>query len=158
MPAAPDGLAALSEESWSTDEGQRNTAMVSYLGGYWSTCKFPNTRFGCGSYEVFVKVRVKPVAGVDLNWKKVGISYRAPWETYERTAVGSYFTTHANGDEEWHVPVSQSLSPAPFVFDVWYQDGGGHTYVDDNQGELHVINAGQPTSVIRSAGRVASNR
>jgi hypothetical protein len=151
-----EGIAALADESWSTDEGQRNTAMVSYLGGYWTKCTFPNTRFGCGAYETFVKVRVKPVAGVDLNWKKVGISYRAPWETYERTAVGYYYTTYGNGDEEWHVPVNQSLSPSPFLFDVWYQTGGGKTYVDDNQGELHVVNPGQATSVVRSEPWLAS--
>jgi hypothetical protein len=141
---------ALSRDSWSQDQAQRNTRMVSYLGQAWSECRNPNTRFGCGSYEVFVKVRVQPVQNVDLDWKRVGITYRLPYDTSDRTAVGHYASTYANGDEEWHVPVTVTSSWATLIFDAWYQDGGGHTYVDDNQGEFHVVTTGPAQSIVRA--------
>jgi hypothetical protein len=141
---------SIQEDSWSQDQGQRNTQMVSYLGNAWSECRSPNTRFGCGSYEVFVKVRVRPVAGVDLNWKRVGLTYRQPFDTYDHTAVGHYAATYANGDEEWHVPVTVTSSWATLVFDAWYQDGAGHTFVDDNQGEFHVVTTGPGQSIVRN--------
>jgi hypothetical protein len=142
-------LGGIEQESWSTDEGQRNTTMVSYLGSYWMECKQPNSRFGCGNWELYAKVRIRAVEGVDLNWKKVGLTYRLPYDQGDHTAVGHYFSTDANGDEEWHVPVSLGFSQTTITFDVWYQDGAGHTYVDDNQGELHVIAPGGSGSVLR---------
>jgi hypothetical protein len=141
---------ALQRDSWSQDQGQRNTRMVSYLGSGWSECRNPNTRFGCGSYEVFVKVRVRPVANVDLDWKRVGITYRLPYDTNDRTAVGHYATTYANGDEEWHVPVTVTSSWSTLIFDAWYQDGAGHTFVDDNQGEFHVYTTGSAQAIVRN--------
>ncbi len=143
-------VASIEQESWSQDQGQRNTSMVSYLGGYWVECRAPNTRFGCGSYDVFVKVRVRPVQNVALEWKRVGLTYRTPYDTYDRTAIGYYFSTYGNGDEEWHVPVRVSSSWSTLVFDAWYQDGGGHTFIDDNQGEFHVVNTGGPTAIVRA--------
>lgn len=137
------------QESWAQYEGQRNTDLVSFTGGYWSECKQPNTRFGCGSYDLYVKVRVRPVAGADLSWKRVGVVYKTPYDTTERTALGHYFTTWSNGDEEWHVPVNVPSWSNLIVFDAWYQDGAGGTWYDDNQGELHVVNAGPAYNVVR---------
>ncbi len=138
------------EESWSQDQGQRNTQMVSYQNAYWTECRQPNTRFGCGSYEIFLKVRVRPVHGVDLQWKKVGATYRVPFDLHDRTAVGSYHATLPGGDEEWHVPLSVSSSQSTVLFDLWYQDGAYHTWVDDNQGEFHVVNTGAASNVLRA--------
>ena len=145
---APE-LGAEEQHDWAQYEGQRNTTMVSYTGASWSSCRFPNTRFGCGSYEIFIKLRVRPVAGADLNWKRVGVVYKTLDDSTERTAIGSYVGTSGNGDEEWHVPVLVSSSQRTLVFDAWYQDGAGHTYVDDNQGELHVVNDGPAEQVVR---------
>ncbi len=142
-------LDAIEQHDWAQYEGQRNTTMVSYTGTSWSACRFPNTRFGCGSYELFIKLRVRPVAGADFNYKRVGVVYRTPEDASERTAIGRYATTWSNGDEEWHVPVLVLASSKTVMFDAWYQDGAGHTYVDDNSGELHVANDGPSEQVIR---------
>lgn len=144
----PD-LADAEQTDWAQYEGQRNTDMVSYTGGYWSECKFPNTRFGCGSIQINVKVRVRPVAGANLDWKRIGVVYKTPYDTTERTAIGTYATTWGNGDEEWHVPVTVPTWQTTILFNTWYQDGAGHTYYDDNNGELHVINDGPAYQVIR---------
>jgi hypothetical protein len=134
---------------WAQYEGQRRTDMVSYTGTFWSECKQPNTRFGCGSVDLVLKVRVRPVAGANIDWKRVGVVYRSPFDPTERTANARYFTTWGDGDEEWHVPVSVPTWQRTILFDVWYQDGAGHTYFDDNFGELHVANDGHDSQVMR---------
>jgi hypothetical protein len=140
------------QADWAQYEGQRNTEMVSYTGGYWSVCRQPNTRFGCGSYEIFVKVRVRPVQGANLDAKRVGVVWKTPFERTERTALGYYASTYGNGDEEWHVPVTVASWQKVILFDVWYQDGLYQTFFDDNQGELHVINDGAATQVLSLEG------
>jgi hypothetical protein len=140
---------AAEQADWAQYEGIRNTEMVSYTGSYWSKCNAPNTRFGCGSVDIWVKLRVRPVAGADIAWKRVGVVYKNAADLTERTAIGNYFTTYANGDEEWHVPMSVPAFQTTVLFDGWYQDGTGETWVDDNQGELHVINDGPSYQVVR---------
>lgn len=144
----PD-LGAIDQHDWAQYEGQRNTTMVSFTGSSWTVCRYPNTRFGCGAIEMWIKVRVRPVSGADINWKRVGVVYHTPDDATERTAIGNYVTTWGNGDEEWHVPVLVSTSQKTVLFDAWYQDGAGHTYVDDNNGELHVANDGPSYNVVR---------
>jgi hypothetical protein len=136
------------QADWAQYEGQRNTEMVQYTGGYWSQCLQPNTRFGCGNYEIFLKVRVRPVVGANLDAKRVGVVWKSPWDKIEKTAIGHYAGSAGNGDEEWHVPVSVQTWQKVILFDVWYQDGAGSTYYDDNQGELHVVNDGASTQVL----------
>jgi hypothetical protein len=138
---------AIESADWAQYEGVRNTTMVSYTGRWWSDCS-ANTRFGCGIMSVHLALKVKPAAHADLNWKRVGIVYHLPDDTTERTALGSYARTYADGTEEWQVTVQVSGSQI-VLFDAWYQDGAGHTYLDDNQGELHVINPGPAYQVIR---------
>ncbi len=142
-------LSATEQADWAQWEGQRNTAMVSFTGDAWVECRQPNTRFGCGSLDFFIKVRVKPVVGADLAWKRIGVVYKTPADLTERTAIGYYATTWSNGDEEWHVPINVPTWQSTVLFDAWYQDGGGHTYFDDNQGELHVVNNGPSYNVVR---------
>jgi hypothetical protein len=137
------------QADWAQYEGQRSTEMVSYTGDHWSVCRYPNTRFGCGSLDLFVKLRVRPVAGADLAWKRVGVVYKSPSDSIERTAIGNYVTTWSNGDEEWHIPMSVQTWQSTVVFDAWYQDGAGETWFDDNQGELHVVNEGPSYNVVR---------
>ncbi len=143
-------LGDVDQADWAQFEGQRNTTMVSYTGTGWSVCRFPNTRFGCGAVEMVLKLRVRPVTGADINWKRVGVVYKTPEDASERTAIGRYYATWGNGDEEWHVPVTLSSSQKTVLFDAWYQDGAGHTYVDDNNGELHVFNDGPAYQVVRA--------
>lgn len=145
---APDTDAA-EQADWAQYQGQRNTDKVMYTGDHWSRCNSPNTRFGCGGIDIFVKLRVKPVAGADLAWKRVGVVYKNAGDGIERTAVGSYFSTWGNGYEEWHVTMQVPAWQTTVLFDAWYQDGAGHTYVDDNEGELHVVNEGPEYQVVR---------
>lgn len=143
------GDVELTEQDWAQYEGQRNTTMVSYVKSSWHNYTGCGNRFGCTGVDVFVKLRVKPVAGANLDQKKVGVIYKTGGKGSEVTVNGYYFTTWGNGDEEWHVKISLPLSAQMvFTFDAWYQDGAGHTYYDDNGGELHVVNYGSTSTVI----------
>jgi len=153
LPACVDQpLAPLSEvESgeWAQYEGKRDARMISYTGEWWSECSSNNTRFGCGGTSIHLKVRVTPVKHADLGWKRVGIVYRSPDDLTDRTVVGSYFATHADGSEEWQVTVTVPQHQNVIAFDAWYQDGKGSTWIDDNMGEFHVINPGPAYQVVR---------
>ncbi|EYF02176.1 carbohydrate-binding protein [Chondromyces apiculatus] len=139
----------LAEQDWAQYEGQRNTAMVTYEKSHWHNYTGCGSRMGCTGVDVFVKLRVKPVAGANLDNKRVGIIYKSGGQGTEVTATGYYFSTRSNGDEEWHVKVSlPSYVQQVFTFNAWYQDGAGHTYYDDNSGELHVANYGATSTVI----------
>jgi hypothetical protein len=144
---SPD-LAAVDQYDWAQYEGQRDTRMVQFTGQWSSSCQY-NSRFGCGSMLISLSVRVKPADHADLDWKRVGIVYRTPEDQTERTALGSYVKAYDNGDEEWRVSFSTPGSTPVIVFDAWYQDGAGKTWIDDNQGEFHVINTGPGYTVVR---------
>lgn len=137
------------KSDWAQDEGRRDPAMVSYLNSYWHEYTNYNGRFGYQGVDVIVKLRVRPVAGANLERKRVGVEYRIPgWPS--RTAVGSYFGTLGDGSEEWHVRVSLRTSdPHAFVFNAWYQDGRGNTFFDDNNGEFYPIAYDGAFSVVR---------
>ena len=134
---------------WAQFEGKRDTRMVSFTGHWYSECANGNTRFGCGEVAIHVFVRVRPVVSADLNWKRVGVVFKSPDDLTERTAVGGYRYTYPNGDEEWRVTVRVPQFQSVIAFDTWYQDGAGNTYLDDNEGELHVVNAGPAYQVVR---------
>jgi hypothetical protein len=141
------GTGQIEAADWAQFEGHRNTTMVAYTGQWWSECS-SNTRFGCGSMAVHLKLRVKPVANADITWKKVGVVFHTADDPTERTAVGNYFATYGDGTEEWQVSFTMGASQVA-LFDAWYQDGAGTTWVDDNQGELHAINPGPGYQVLR---------
>lgn len=136
------------DADWAQREGQRNTDMVGYLNSYWQEYTDCGFRGGCQTVEVFVKVRVRRVEGADLDRKRVGIIYRAP-NYLGATALGRYFTTLADGWEEWHVHFNlRTWQTGLFTFTAFYQDGKGHTYYDDNAGERHVIKLNTGANVI----------
>ncbi len=143
------GEVELTEQDWAQYEGQRNTTMVSYTKSHWHNYTGCGSRFGCTGVDVFVKLRIKPVAGANLDHKKVGVIYKVGGKGPEITVNGYYFTTWGNGDEEWHVKISMpTMQQMAFTFNAWYQDGAGHTYYDDNSGELHAVNYGQSSTII----------
>ena len=137
------------QADWVQDEGERRPDMVSYTQSYWSECANYTNRFGCSTIDLFLKVRVKPVAGANLDYKEVGVVWRDPFTGNEQTAYGNYSSTWDNGDEEWHVPVSVPAWRDYFTFNTFYRDGAYHTYFDDNSGEYHVVNAGPPSQIAR---------
>jgi Carbohydrate/starch-binding module (family 21) len=138
---------AVEAADWAQYEGHRNTTMVAFTGTWWSECS-ANTRFGCGSMAIHLTLRVKPVVGADLAWKRVGVVYHTPDDPSERTALGSYAGTNGDGSEQWLISFNTSATQ-PVLFDAWYQDGAGTTWIDDNQGELHVVNPGPAYQVLR---------
>ncbi|HEU0035481.1 MAG TPA: hypothetical protein VFQ53_32950 [Kofleriaceae bacterium] len=144
-----DATGAVESFDWAQYEGKRDTRMVAFTGAWRSECLGGNTRFGCGTLGIHLTVRVKPQIGADLNWKRVGVVYRLPDDLTERTAIGNYITTTGSGDEEWDVMISVPSYHTLVVFDAWYQDGKGSTFIDDNEGEFHVVNAGPDYNVIR---------
>jgi hypothetical protein len=134
---------------WAQDQGRRDTNMVSYLRSYWHEYTNYQGRFGYQGVDVIVKLRVRPVAGADLNRKRVGVEYRISGFP-SRTAVGKYFSTGGDGYEEWHVRVPlRTADPHAFVFNAWYQDGKGNTFYDDNNGEFYPIAYDGAYSVVR---------
>lgn len=144
---SPD-LSAVESFDWAQYEGQRDTRMVKFTGEWTSNCQY-NTRFGCGSVLLDAHIRVRPMEQADLGWKRVGVVYRTLTDATERTAIGSFSRMLDNGDEEWRVSFLAPGSEPVVVFDAWYQDGLGKTWIDDNQGELHVINAGPAYQIVR---------
>ena len=145
----PDTTSESGQADWAQFEGKRDTSMVSFTGAWSHNCTGQNTRFGCGQIAVHLKVRIKPQQNVDLNWKRVGVVYRTPNDLTDRTAVGTYSHTYANGDEEWNVTVTTPSWKNTLLFNAWYQDGKGGTFFDDNQGEFHVANAGPDYNIVR---------
>lgn len=148
-PAAPDspvGTAALQQEviaygqhDWAQNMGVHDPSKVSYYNEYWRDLSNCNTRFGCLSITVFIKVKVRPVAGADLAYKKVGAVYREINQDNPITANGFYFSTLPDGQEEWHVPIRSTAHAGTFTFNVWYEDGKGGRFYDDNNGELWAL-------------------
>ena len=147
-PAATTSMTA--QDDWAQFEGVRDTRMVSFTGTWTSSCAGQNTRFGCGSIGIQLSVRVKPNYSANLDYKRVGVVYRSPDDLIDHTAIGHFVQTLPGGDEEWSVGLTVSSQQSLVVFDAWYQDGANHTYIDDNQGEFHVVNAGPAYNVVRA--------
>lgn len=148
--ATDDNTSASEQADWAQYEGVRDTRMVSFTGVWRSYCAGENTRFGCGAIGIQLSVRVKPVAAANLDYKRVGVVYRSPDDLIDHTALGTYVGTLPGGDEEWSVGITVPSYQTLVIFDTWYQDGAHHTYLDDNQGEFHVINAGPAYNVVRA--------
>lgn len=139
-------------DDWATQEGERNPYLVSWSGEAWSECRSSSSRTGCYTYEMFVKVLVRNVSGTDPTAKKVGVVFRSVDQPGgERTTTGRYFTTHADGREEWHVPMTVYTYEDLVKFNVWLQPGDGKTYFDDNSGEGHVYANNNASQVIQAA-------
>jgi hypothetical protein len=146
----PDGPGGKSD--WAQDEGERRTDLVSFTGEAWSECRESSSRTGCYAYEMMFKVMVTPIANVDPQAKKVGVVYRnIEGANTDRTANGRFFSKHADGREEWHVPVRAYTYEDLVKFNVWYQPGNQKTYIDDNNGEGHVYANNNATQVIQAA-------
>jgi len=153
--APAKALAAVNDsDDWAQNEGVRDEGKVHYYGESWSHTENLNTYCrACGPNivtNVFVKVRVQPQWGANLDSKRVGVVYRDAAGT-QGTALGYYFTTHGDGYEEWHVRVQLSGYHNFIAFTAWYQDGvfNSPTWYDDNQGELHVALANPNHRMIR---------
>lgn len=146
---AEDPIIGNGQTDWAQQQGQRNTAMVGYYGQSWFNYTDCGSRGGCQGIDLFIKVRVKPVAGANLDQKHVGVVYRKPGSSQLTTADGYYFTTWGNGDEEWHVKIHLRSSENIVSFNAWYQDGVGNTFFDDNGGELHAIAIGGSYAAIQ---------
>lgn len=144
-----DPTSAIEQSDWAQYEGKRDTRMVAFTGAWSHGCALGNTRFGCGAIAIQLTVRVRPQPDADLAWKRVGVVYRSPNDLSDRTAIGSYSHTNANGDEEWNVTVTTPAWQPTILFDAWYQDGKGATFIDDNEGEFHVVNAGPDYNLVR---------
>jgi hypothetical protein len=141
------------KSDWAQQEGERRPDLISFTGDAWSECRDHSSRAGCVGYEMFFKVMVTPVQGVEPTAKKVGIVFRSIDNSFagERTATGNFFTTAADGREEWHVPVRVFTHEDLVKFTVWYQPGNSKTYFDDNSGEGHVFANNNATQVIQTA-------
>lgn len=147
-----DGVGPGGKSDWAQDEGERRPDLVSFTGEAWSECRDSSSRTGCFGYEMFLKVMVSPVANVEPTAKKVGVVFRSVENsTGDRTANGRFFSTHADGREEWHVPVRVFTYEDLIKFNVWYQPGNNKTYFDDNNGEGHVYANNNATQVIQTA-------
>jgi hypothetical protein len=130
---------AFGQHDWAQNLGTHNPSMVTYYNEYWRDLSNCNSRFGCMSITVFIKVKVRPVLGADLGYKKVGAVYREVGQPDPITTTGFYFATLPDGMEEWHVPIKSTSHAGTFTFNVWYEDGKSGRYYDDNNGELWAL-------------------
>ncbi len=146
---AQDAVIGNGASDWAQQQGQRNPAMVSYYKESWFSYTDCNNRGGCQGVDLYLKLRIKPQVGANLDQKRVGVVYRKPGSAALTTVTGNYFTTWGNGDEEWHVKVSLRSWENIVSFDAWYQDGLGHTYFDDNNNELHAVSIGGSYAAIQ---------
>ncbi len=142
-PAEPAALQqeviAYGQHDWAQNLGTRDTSKITYYNEFWRDLSNCNTRFGCLSITVFVKVKVRPTAGADIAYKKVGAAYREVGQDNPITVNGFYFTTLPDGLEEWHIPIKSSAHSGTFTFNVWYEDGKSGRFYDDNNGELYAL-------------------
>ena len=139
-----DAIIGAGQADWAQQQGQRDTYWVSHFHETWWSYNYTacSTRF-CPQYiDLFIKLAVRPAESANLETKRVGVVYRAPGTTQLTTVTGNYFTTWNNGQEEWHVKVTVPSYQNVISFNAWYEDGAGHTYYDDNSGELHVATIG----------------
>lgn len=144
----------MSVTTWVHREGERNREMVFYD---------PTSYFGihCTSradeayhdsvYEgsAIWKIRIRPVAWANLETKRVGlIEFYPGWPPgteREDTHLASFYAVRDDGTEEWQVSRRWKTSGGDTTprqastFLVWYQDGAGHTYYDDNDGALYTV-------------------
>ena len=126
------------QTDWAQRMGARNRSMIRYYSDFWR--EFSGSgRYGYTGVTVFIKLRVQPVVGADLSYKKVGVVYREVGNPTPVTATGYYFARMPDGAEEWHVPVRSTLRQGTFTFNAWYEDGIYGRYYDDNNGELYAI-------------------
>lgn len=138
-------------EHWAQREGVRAADMVWFDSSSWFESRrvheapeeYQNSLW---RHTAIWKIRVRPVPGADLAWKRVGIIRFRPPCTAEETLIAGYFATLADGSEEWQVREeweSASYASAAvshtFAFAVWYQDGAGHTYYDDRNGVGYTV-------------------
>jgi hypothetical protein len=128
-------------QDWAQLQGQRNPALVTYAREIWLVDNSYTGRSDLPAiqrFDLFVKVKVWPVPGIDLDAKRVGVVYRIPGVVTDLTVTGSYFTTLPDGYEEWHVRIHlPDGSPGPLTVNAWYQPMAGNTFFDDLNGELH---------------------
>lgn len=144
-PAPVDEAATRAQEviangqtDWAQRMGLRERNMVRYYSEFWR--EFSGSgRYGYSGVTVFVKLRVQPVVGADLSYKKVGVVYREVGNPNPVTVNGYYFGRMSDGSEEWHVPITSRLRQGAFSFNAWYEDGKYGRWYDDNNGELYAI-------------------
>lgn len=126
------------QRDWAQNMGLRDRSMVRYYHEFWRECS-GGSRFGCSAMTVVLKVAVRPMPGGDLAYKKVGVVYREIGKGTPITATGTYFSLHADGMEEWHIPIRSTSYQGVFTFNAWYEDGKYGRYYDDNNGELYAV-------------------
>ena len=72
---------------WAQLRGERNTSMIRFDGTSWVELE-DCSRF-CSTANVFVRLVVTPVPGVDLSQKRVGVMYRTTTST-DRFVAGAW--------------------------------------------------------------------
>lgn len=137
--AQNQNVIAFGQADWVQVRGRRDTSQVHFYQEFWRDTSGCNSRFGCRSITVFVKLRVKPAFSADLSKKKVGVIFREAGKADPITTVGNYFTTHGDGYEEWHVPIKSESFRGTFLFTAFYENGAGGTFFDDNEGKRHAL-------------------
>lgn len=148
-----------SVQDWAQLRGERNPAMVTFEGSSWvelADC----SRF-CSTANIFLKLHVQPVQGVDLSQKSVGVMYRTTTAAEPRHGSATYVRTLPDGTEEWQALVPlRGWDPRIISFNVWYETGEWYwdsfhaewrkrTYFDDNGGDLHVVSPGPSSWAVR---------
>lgn len=138
-------------QAWIYAEGTRRPDMV----GFDRSSEFGSTR----TYEADEsfhdsrwlltarwKIRVCPVPWADWGWKRVGGVCEMGWPVQQATYLAQYVGPTDDGLEEWQVSQEWARSSPgasdpvwSFPFLVWYQDGLGNAYYDDDDGRDYTL-------------------
>jgi hypothetical protein len=91
------------------------------------------------------KIRIRPVPGANLDTKRVGLLLLQSGSGLGETQLANFYVVRDDGTEEWQVnrhwsSVGGDSRPSQSAsFILWYQDGVGHTYYNDNDGEFYKV-------------------
>lgn len=144
---------------WAQQRGERNPSMVRFEGTSW--VELENCSRFCSTANIFLRLIVTPVAGVDLSQKQVGVMYRSTTSTEPPHGFANFVRTLDDGTEEWQAVVPlRGWDPRVISFNAYYETGEffydeyanewrKRTFFDDNGGDLHVVAPGPSTWAIR---------
>jgi hypothetical protein len=130
--------------------GTRAPEVVRWEGGLWTDERDTDGRGAPRDIDVFLRIAVSRAAGVDGEVRKAGVIYKLPGSPEEHEQEGNFASRIDEGAEEWHVRIClHARSPGVIGLLVWYDDGRGRVFFDDNAGEMHVAAWKQGFEVIR---------
>jgi hypothetical protein len=122
------------------DKGRRAPDIVHYLQSFWIDSRSRKAPGAMHEVDVFLRVGVRRPQGVDAEGRRAGVVYKLLGSADRHVQEGVFARKLESGEEEWQVRLClHETSPGVVPFFVWYDDGRGQVYYDDNARQLHVV-------------------